>query len=435
MHILILYNATQTYTETVLEHLDAFSKYSRHEISYHHLAPGDRLSIDFNVFDSVVVHYTIRLPYDQLSSAAANSLADYDGMKLLFIQDEYDHTNRAKHWIKHLKFDLVFTVVPERSINKVYPKSEFSHTRFVTNLTGYVPHKIDTQFENLCPPSQRKLIIGYRGRPLPIRYGQLGIEKIAIGKNVKSYCKSHGLPCDIEWGEENRIYGERWYTFISSCRGMLGTESGSNVFDWNGTLGDEVTAYRKLHPFARSETVYHKVISRYEIPGLMNQASPRIFEMIAAGTAMVLFEGEYSGVIQPDRHYIPLKKDFSNLDAAFEKLLDDSWIDAMTTRARLEILEPGKYSYAEFITKFDTELDSLHGHSRKSTLSIRSHSQKKGFGTNDNEDRTFVTKRPLKSQPPLPSMLPPLIAKVIIIGWSKLPVTVRKLIKKVLGKT
>jgi hypothetical protein len=277
-------------------------------------------------------------------------------------------------------------------------------------------------------------MVGYRGRPLPVRYGQLGIEKVEIGKRVKAYCKSKGLKCDIAWGEEDRIYGDRWYTFITNCRGMLGTESGSNVFDWSGTLGDEVTAYQKNKPNASPETIYSEVISHYEVPGLMNQASPRIFEMIAARTAMILFEGEYSGVIQPDRHFIALKKDFSNLDEVFEKLLDDSWVDAMTERAKADILESGKYSYANFISRFDTELDSLHMCRPARKLDYRSQVQSREIEVKDHPADQHCTSYPLRSLPPVPPILPPVIVKYVYIIWNKIPMPIRRIIKFVLGR-
>jgi len=433
-HVLILYNATQTYTQTVFEHIDAFREYSYHKISYHHHNPSKDLEVDLNAFDAVVVHYTIRLPFDQLSISTINRLASYKGIKILIIQDEYDHTNRTKEWIKRAGFNLVFTVVPERSIECVYRRNEFPHTRFVSCLTGYVPHHIDNVYGSLRPPSQREIMVGYRGRPLPVRYGQLGIEKVEIGKRVKAYCKSKRMKCDIAWGEEDRIYGDRWYTFIANCRGMLGTESGSNVFDWSGTLDDEASAYQKNNPGTSLETIYREVISYYEVPGLMNQASPRIFEMIAAGTAMILFEGEYSGIIQPDRHFIALKKDFSNIDEVFEKLLDDSWVDAITERAKAEILEPGKYSYANFISRFDTELDALHTCGSASKLDSRSDVQSREIGVNDRPEDQHCTSYPMRSIPPVPPILPPLIVKYVYRIWNKIPMPIRRVIKFVLGR-
>ena len=60
----------------------------------------------------------------------------------------------------------------------------------------------------------------------------------------------------------------------------------------------------------------------------MNQISPRVFEAIALRTALVLFEGEYSGIIAPGVHYIPLKKNLSNLDDVLSLLGDDEYLSA-----------------------------------------------------------------------------------------------------------
>ena len=105
-------------------------------------------------------------------------------MKFLFIQDEYDHTHRAWHWIKELGIQVVFTTVPPKSIEKIYPTNHFPDTRFVNVLTGYVSED-PVLAGAIIPPSQRSLIIGYRGRALPIHYGLLGQEKAQIGKMVK----------------------------------------------------------------------------------------------------------------------------------------------------------------------------------------------------------------------------------------------------------
>ena len=47
--------------------------------------------------------------------------------------------------------------------------------------------------------------------------------------------------------------------------------------------------------------------------------SPRHLEACATRTCQVLVEGWYNGVLTPGRHYIELKRDFSNI----EQVLDD----------------------------------------------------------------------------------------------------------------
>ncbi|MBT8506740.1 hypothetical protein B1F79_04690 [Coxiella-like endosymbiont of Rhipicephalus sanguineus] len=45
-----------------------------------------------------------------------------------------------------------------------------------------------------------------------------------------------------------------------------------------------------------------------------NQISPRHFEAVATKTLQILYEGEYSNILKPWVHYVPLKKDYSNFD-------------------------------------------------------------------------------------------------------------------------
>ena len=77
------------------------------------------------------------------------------------------------------------------------------------------------------------------------------------------------------------------------------------------------------------EIVYKKVVKKYEVDGLMNQISPKIFEMAACGTAMILFEGEYSGIVKPNVHFLPLAKDFSNVSEVITKLRDTDKLEEM----------------------------------------------------------------------------------------------------------
>ena len=115
----------------------------------------------------------------------------FKGIKAVFIQDEYDYTKRAWHWIRLLGISLVFTVVPQDSIKKIYPAEELPGVKFVSVLTGYSPSEISQTIPR--PPSQRSLIVGYRGRPLSIRYGTLGQEKVKVGSLVRTYCEKQDI--------------------------------------------------------------------------------------------------------------------------------------------------------------------------------------------------------------------------------------------------
>jgi hypothetical protein len=357
MNILYFYAHSQTYTSAVYEHVKSLGEYSKNNIYYISSNQDYENNVDLDDFDAIIIHYSIRLPFDQVPERYINDFQKFKGIKAVFIQDEYDYTKRAWHWIRLLGISLVFTVVPQNSIKKIYPVEELPGVTFVSGLTGYIPSEISQTIPR--PPSQRSLVVGYRGRPLSIRYGMLGQEKVKVGSLVRTFCEEQDISCDIEWTEEKRIYNDDWYDFVVSCRAMLGSESGSNVFDWDGDLFKKIADYKSVHPKCTDKEIYSEIISDFEIDNLMNQISPRAFESIAYRTVLVLFEGVYSGVLKPWEHFIPLKKDGSNLDVVFSLLGDDKFVDSMADRAYKEIITSGEYSYERFVKTIDEALEKL----------------------------------------------------------------------------
>ena len=64
----------------------------------------------------------------------------------------------------------------------------------------------------------------------------------------------------------------------------------------------------------------------------MRLISGRIIEAAGTKTTLILLEDDYSGYLQADKHYIPVKKDFSNIETAFEKL-DKAFCNEITNNA------------------------------------------------------------------------------------------------------
>ena len=87
--------------------------------------------------------------------------------------------------------------------------------------------------------------------------------------------------------------------------------------------------------------------------------SPRCFEAAALGTVMVLFPGNYSGILIRDRHYIGLEKDFSNVNEVIDKINDDNYLQEMSDFAHSDLILSKEYSYEKFIQQFDKDLDEL----------------------------------------------------------------------------
>jgi len=253
--------------------------------------------------------------------------------------------------MRYLGINVLFTLYPEDKIAKVWDQTRLPNVAVFTTLAGYVPDSL-LNLET-TPIATRPIDIGYRGRALPYWLGRLGQEKVWIAQGVLERAPYYGLCCDIGWLEEDRIYGEQWNVFIRSCKAMLGTESGASITDFDGSIQARVNEYMTSHPDADFFAVQRAVLMPYENNLVINVISPRMFEAIALRTALIMFPGHYSGLLQPWVHYIPLEKDFSNMDQVVEKLRDLEYLQTITQRAYTDLVASGHYSYRRFIQEFD----------------------------------------------------------------------------------
>jgi glycosyltransferase involved in cell wall biosynthesis len=360
LNVLVLYDDGSIHVAAVREHLESFKNYSRHNIYYlpasvEHPFPHIKFEPDFGAFDVLIIHYSVRISTrHHLPGVVAEAVEKFSGPKIAFLQDEYDTVEIARGWLERLNIGMVFTCVPELDIDKVYPRARFPDTRFVHNLTGYVPESPLISLYRK-PLRDRKVMIGYRGRQLPLHYGDLGQEKYEIGLRVRQRALELGVPVDIEVENESRIYGSGWYEFLANARATLGTESGSNVFDDDGSLARASQDNPQMSYGEFRETY----LAGREGPVNMNQISPKIFESVILHVALVLFEGSYSGVIAPGEHYLALKKDYSNLDEVLTKLNDVAFLEELTSRAFEHVIGKGLYSYSAFVQMVDRQIDRV----------------------------------------------------------------------------
>lgn len=352
--LLVAYSNASNFVATTAEYLDCLSRYTQFEVRYVHVTNGATLDFDIAQFDAIFQSYCARLPLDGfVCPDFIDKLKSFRGIKVLAVQDEYDHTNKLKAAVRAIGYHLVLTNVPQPMLDRIYPQHLFPHTEFASVLTGYVPEQLAMPGRSVRPLRDRPIHIGYRGRALSPRYGRLGFEKMEIGRRMRLICLERGIPSDIEWDEDKRIYGDAWYAFISSCRAVLGSESGSNIFDFDGEVAAqyrEIAAARGGRvPYSDFRTHTDPIEARYE----MGQISPRMFEAAALRTPMILFTGRYSGLIEPDTHYIELKKDFSNVDAVLARLDDLDGLEGMAERTYDWLVGSGEFGYRRFADVID----------------------------------------------------------------------------------
>jgi hypothetical protein len=202
-------------------------------------------------------------------------------------------------------------------------------------LAGYVPENL--LHLDVPPIRDRPIDIGYRARKLPAWLGAHGQEKWQIAAGVQKDADRYHLRCDLSWEERDRIYGDRWINFLTNCKAVLGTESGSSVCDFTGEIQAATEAHLVREPSTSFDTLrdlYFKDVDRCLT---INVISPRCFEAAALRTLMILYEGNYSGRLEPWRHYVPLRKDHGNMQDVVAVLNDPVEAQQIADRAYREV--------------------------------------------------------------------------------------------------
>ncbi len=87
----------------------------------------------------------------------------------------------------------------------------------------------------------------------------------------------------------------------------------TSIFDIDDTVRPQYERLTAEHPGISFDEAYAKLLHRFEDKIRYRTISPRHFEAAAFRVCQILFEGRYSEIMQPMIHYIPLKKDFSNV--------------------------------------------------------------------------------------------------------------------------
>lgn len=112
------------------------------------------------------------------------------------------------------------------------------------------------------------------------------------------------------------------YSLKSNIRSML-KYCGLKFDDDSSGVSDEVLAEIKERFFDKAE----------KSPYTGKCISSRHLDAMGTKTAQLLLEGDYSGIFQPEEHYISINKDYSNVEEVFIKASDSSYVKELTDRA------------------------------------------------------------------------------------------------------
>ena len=360
--ILVLYCHHSSINEmrrAVYKHLHVFDQGDvKHQIIYYNAMHGAPSWLRHSCPDAVILHTTLLcLRWSDYFLHWKNNLGwvgELDCIKIALPQDEYDHSEILDEWLWEWGISVIFTNFDKSKRKLLYP---IMHDKayFQECFTGYLDHPAGAQRAEAFSEQLRSNHIVYRATQLPYCFGSHGQLKHRIGEVVAKMASAYDLQVDISTKQEDTIVGDEWLRFLASSKAVIGCESGSSVLDRRGEIRAQINVLLNMEPNISFEGIRKQLSCGWDDYDFF-ALSPRHFEAIMTKTCQILVEGDYSGVLEPNKHYIPLKKDFSNLDEVLERVRDDPSIQDMAERAYHDIYLSGRYTYRTFANRIDQAL-------------------------------------------------------------------------------
>ena len=273
-------------------------------------------------------------------------LEKLEGILVAIPQDEGDYYEVLDDWLNQLQVQFIYSVHyrPERLL---YPKSR-EHARIHECLPGYIDTR---QFEGVCrkPFSERSTDIFYRARELPYWYGAGGRWKGQIAHQVLNRPAFAKLSLDVSTDDSRVVTGRKWLSSLADAKATLGAPGGYTVLDKRGEV--KVAAHRILRQEKLDFDEFCALMPRDWNRVNYLTLTPRHLEAAMAGTVQILVKADYKGLMAPNEHYIPVARDFSNLDEVAERFQDVQSLEAMADRVYSSFRDNAELTYHSFANR------------------------------------------------------------------------------------
>jgi hypothetical protein len=357
MNVLIIYYYYDyPIRSTIRDHLYSFHRFGSHRCFY--LNVGVR-SVPWYIraipFDVIVFH-TIFLsarwspPVFRRNVDAVRALKHQPAIKVALPQDEFINTEVLNGFLREFGVSHVFSVAPPSEWAKIYPGLAAEGVSFHEVLTGYLDDATTRKIDRLADESRERAIdVGYRAWRAEPWLGRHGFLKTQIADVFADEAPRRGLRVDISTRAEDSILGDDWYRYLLRCRYTIGVEGGASILDPTGEIRERTSRYVTEHPDASFEEIEAACFPGKDGELALFALSPRHLEACATRTCQVLVEGRYNGALEAGRHYIPLKRDLSNVREVIDHLGDEGLRRQVVTRAYDEVVGSRRYSYAGFV--------------------------------------------------------------------------------------
>jgi len=300
--------------------------------------------------DAVILLHSVFSNAQMLRFPALEIIMSHPAPKVYFVGNEYKLMPEKLSFAKRMGISMLVTMNPDPRVQKMYENA-------IGCRVACLPSSgVDSQIFFPDKPIERRAIdIGYRADRSPFYLGH--DERWEIANFFKRVAINLGLKVDISLDFKDRLDSLGWASFLNKCRGQIGTEAGGGYFELDDRTRIQVNDFTRKNPDADMPTIHDLFFKDYKDPLPNWMISGRHTEAAACKTVQILFEGRYNDYLKPDEHYIPLNKDFSNIDDVMQKFRDDDYCHRITENAYDLVMT--ELTYEKLIGKFSGHLISI----------------------------------------------------------------------------
>ncbi|MDX2084769.1 MAG: hypothetical protein SFZ03_05210 [Candidatus Melainabacteria bacterium] len=369
-NILVLYQGTSLPLRNTTEtHLYCWKRYSQHQTIYFNTRfPLPEWLLRFLRVDAIVgdtlfadhweneflENFPKRYPY----------LTRLGCLKLILPQDEFYNMKVLNTFIGAFGITHLLTVSLPHDWPTLYPDVDPTRVHIETKLTGYLDdgvvsrvNALAKEMTNKATEPSRPIDIGYKVWKSEYWLGEHAMHKVWLAERVDPLARERQLTSDLETFSQYALYGDDWFRYLLSCRATIGVESGASLLDWEGNIRKVVTAYVQANPQASFQTVRDACFPGLDYNIRLFCVSPRHLECALTRTCQILLEGEYNGMLTPWVHYIPVQRDYSNLEAAIDFFLNQpEAVATIVENAYQDLVATERYHYKTFVRHVETSI-------------------------------------------------------------------------------
>jgi len=295
------------------------------------------------------------------------------GKLVIFLGEELNYAQKGIrlqdkiNFMKEIAPDFIATMLLVETAKKVYEDVTSA------KVLG-IPHALNPKrFYPEIPNNDRSIDIGTTSH----RYWPfLGDQERNNIMEFFSNLKRDDLKIEIQSskGVQGRYTVDSWPKFLNSCKGTVATEAGGYYLEKDDrTVTNIMKHFRNKQGFAKRmlstameryksvvpvivsiqvqkliktitgkrvsyndtyynfdfEEIYELFFKNYKNPLNGKTISSRHFDAIGTKTCQIMFGGRYNDMLIADKHYIDLKRDFSNIKEVLERFKDDTYRNSM----------------------------------------------------------------------------------------------------------